>query len=107
LVARAALSSRTTILTYVDRQILAIIKPILDEQMIEPTSNTGLTSPCSKAAYAVGLASSAGWSTGSAPGWASAFPSWRGASRPPSHALVATVGGFCAGPRWPWGPGLF
>ncbi len=84
-----------TTVNYIDRQILAIIKPILDEEMHWTNEQYGLTLTLFQGAYAVSLMVF-GWIVdryGAKPGYQLSIVAWSLAAM--GHALVGSVGGFC------------
>src|SRR3954466_11030330 len=83
-----------TTINYIDRQILALIKPILDEQLHWTNEQYGLTTAFFSAAYAVSLLVF-GWFVdkfGTKIGYAVSIAMWSVAAL--CHAFVASIGGF-------------
>src|SRR5436190_17093588 len=83
-----------TTINYIDRQILALIKPILDEQLHWTNEQFGLTNAFFQLSYAVSLLIF-GWVVdrfGTKIGYAASIAAWRGAAL--GHALVSTIRGF-------------
>ena len=83
-----------TTINYIDRQILAIIKPILDEQLQWTNEQYGLTVSLFQGAYAVSLLLF-GWMVdrfGTKVGYAVSIAAWSVAAV--GHALVSTIAGF-------------
>ena len=83
-----------TTINYIDRQILALIKPILDEQLHWTNEQYGLTTSFFSAAYAVSLLIF-GWFVdkfGTKIGYAVSIAAWSVAAV--CHAFVASIGGF-------------
>ncbi len=83
-----------TTINYIDRQILAIIKPILDEQLHWSNEQYGLTVSLFQGAYAVSLLVF-GWIVdrfGTKIGYAVSITAWSVAAI--GHALVASISGF-------------
>jgi ACS family hexuronate transporter-like MFS transporter len=83
-----------TTINYIDRQILALIKPILDEQLHWTNEQYGLTVSLFQGAYAVSLLIF-GWMVdrfGTKIGYAVSITAWSVAAI--GHALVASIGGF-------------
>jgi len=84
-----------TTINYIDRQILAIIKPILDEEMHWSNEQYGLTLTLFQGAYAVSLLLF-GWVVdryGAKLGYQISIVAWSVAAM--AHALVSSVAGFC------------
>ena len=85
-----------TTINYVDRQILALIKELLDKELGWSNEQFGLVNSAFQAAYAVGFIAF-GWFIdryGTKIGYAVSIALWSVAAM--SHALVASVGGFFA-----------
>src|SRR5947199_2020066 len=83
-----------TTINYIDRQILALIKPILDEKLKWTNEDYGNVNSVFQGAYACGLLFF-GWFVdrfGTKMGYAISIAAWSVAAI--SHALVTTVGGF-------------
>jgi ACS family hexuronate transporter-like MFS transporter len=85
-----------TTINYIDRQILALIKPILDEQLHWTNEQFGYTNAFFQLSYAVSLMIF-GWFVdkfGTKIGYAVSIAAWSVAAI--GHALVASIGGFYA-----------
>jgi MFS transporter, ACS family, aldohexuronate transporter len=83
-----------TTINYIDRQILALIKPILDDQLHWTNEQYGMTTSYFSAAYAVSLLIF-GWFVdkfGTKIGYAVSIAMWSVAAI--GHALVGSVNGF-------------
>lgn len=83
-----------TTINYIDRQILALIKPILDEQLKWTNEQYGLTNSLFQGAYALSLLIF-GWIIdrfGTKIGYAVSIAAWSLAAL--GHALVNSIGGF-------------
>lgn len=83
-----------TTINYIDRQILALIKPILDEKLQWTNEDYGNVNSVFQGAYAVGLLIF-GWFVdrfGTKVGYAVSIAAWSVAAV--GHSLVTTVGGF-------------
>jgi ACS family hexuronate transporter-like MFS transporter len=83
-----------TTINYIDRQILGLIKPILDEQLHWSNEQYGNTQAFFSAAYALSLLGF-GWFVdrfGTKIGYAVSIIAWSAAAL--GHALVSTVTGF-------------
>ena len=83
-----------TTVNYIDRQILSLLKPILDEQLKWTNEEFGIVNAAFQAAYAVGLLAF-GWfidKYGTKIGYAVSIAAWSDAAL--GHALVGSVGGF-------------
>ena len=101
-----ALLFLATTINYVDRQILSLLKPILDVQLGWTNEQFGMVNSAFQASYAVGLLGF-GWVIdryGAKLGYAVSISAWSLAAL--GHALVSTVSGFyvariCLG----WGEG--
>lgn len=89
-----ALLFAATTVNYIDRQILALIKPILDEQLHWTNEQFGYINGAFQGAYAVGLLVF-GWFIdryGTKIGYAVSIAAWSAAAI--GHALVFSIGGF-------------
>ncbi len=85
-----------TTINYIDRQILALIKPILDEQLHWTNEQFGYTNAFFQLSYAVSLLFF-GWFVdrfGTRIGYAVSIAAWSLAAI--GHALVGSIGGFYA-----------
>jgi ACS family hexuronate transporter-like MFS transporter len=85
-----------TAINYIDRQILALIKELLDRELGWTNEQFGLVNSAFQGAYAVGLLGF-GWFVdryGTRIGYAVSIVMWSIAAM--AHALVASVGGFFA-----------
>ncbi len=85
-----------TTINYVDRQILALIKPILDDQLHWTNEQFGLTNGLFQGAYAFSLLGF-GWFIdrfGTKIGYATSIAAWSIAAL--GHALVFSISGFYA-----------
>jgi ACS family hexuronate transporter-like MFS transporter len=83
-----------TTINYIDRQILALLKPILDEELHWTNAQYGALNSFFQGAYAVSLLFF-GWFVdrfGIKKGYAASIFAWSVAAI--GHALVSTVGGF-------------
>ncbi|MGB2866829.1 MAG: MFS transporter [Bacteroidota bacterium] len=83
-----------TTVNYIDRQILALLKPMLDIQLGWTNEEFGLVNAAFQGAYAVGLLAF-GWfidKYGTKIGYAVSIAAWSVAAL--GHALVASVSGF-------------
>src|SRR3954468_23128180 len=83
-----------TTINYIDRQILSLIKPILDDQLHWTNEQYGLTTSYFSAAYAVSLLIF-GWFVdkfGTKIGYATSITMWSVAAL--CHAFVASISGF-------------
>ena len=83
-----------TTINYIDRQILSLLKPILDEQLKWTNEEFGLVNSAFQGAYAIALLFF-GWfidKYGTKVGYAVSITVWSVAAL--GHALVASVGGF-------------
>jgi ACS family hexuronate transporter-like MFS transporter len=83
-----------TTINYIDRQILSLIKPILDEQLHWTDSQFGLVNSAFQGAYGVSLLIF-GWLVdrfGTKAGYAVSIAAWSVMAM--AHALVGSVGGF-------------
>lgn len=91
-----ALLFLATTINYVDRQILSLLKPILDDQMQWTNEEFGLINSAFQGAYGVSLLVF-GWFIdryGTKIGYAVSIAVWSAAAL--GHALVSSVGGFLA-----------
>lgn len=89
-----ALLFLATTINYIDRQILSLLKPILDEQLKWTNEEFGIVNAAFQAAYAVGLLAF-GWfidKYGTKVGYAVSIAAWSLAAL--GHALVSSVSGF-------------
>ena len=89
-----ALLFAATTINYIDRQILALIKPILDEQLHWTNEQFGYINGAFQGAYAVGLLIF-GWFIdryGTKIGYAVSIAAWSAAAI--GHALVFSISGF-------------
>ncbi len=85
-----------TTINYIDRQILSLIKPMLDEQLHWSDSQFGLVNSAFQGAYGVSLLLF-GWLVdrfGTRLGYAVSIAAWSVMAM--AHALVGSVGGFIA-----------
>src|SRR4051794_8684235 len=85
-----------TTINYVDRQILSLLKPILDEKLGWTNEQFGAVNSAFQAAYAVSLLGF-GWFVdryGTRLGYAVSIAAWSLAAV--AHALISSVGGFFA-----------
>lgn len=83
-----------TTINYIDRQILSLIKPILDEELQWTNEQFGLVNSIFQGAYGIGLLFF-GWLVdrfGAKAGYAISITAWSVAAM--AHALVASVPGF-------------
>jgi len=83
-----------TTINYVDRQILSLLKPILDEQLGWTSTQFGMINSAFQASYGVSLFFF-GWFIdrfGTKAGYAVSIGAWSIAAM--SHALVNSIGGF-------------
>lgn len=83
-----------TTINYIDRQILALLKPILDDELQWTNTEYGAVNAAFQFAYAVGLLGF-GWfvdRVGPKIGYGVSIFAWSLAAA--AHGLVATVGGF-------------
>ncbi len=83
-----------TTINYMDRQILSLIKPILDDQLHWTDTQFGAVNSAFQAAYAISLLFF-GWfidKYGTRIGYAVSIAAWSLAAA--GHALVASIGGF-------------
>jgi ACS family hexuronate transporter-like MFS transporter len=85
-----------TTINYIDRQILSLIKPILDEELKWSNEEFGLVNSAFQGAYAIGLLFF-GWFVdkfGEKVGYAVSIISWSFAAM--GHSFVSSVNGFFA-----------
>jgi MFS transporter, ACS family, hexuronate transporter len=85
-----------TTINYIDRQILSLIKPILDEQLQWSNEDFGMVNSAFQGAYGIGLLAF-GWFIdryGTKIGYAVSIAAWSVAAV--GHALVGSIGGFFA-----------
>jgi MFS transporter, ACS family, hexuronate transporter len=85
-----------TTINYIDRQILSLIKPILDEELKWSNEQFGLVNSAFQGAYAIGLLFF-GWFVdkfGEKVGYAVSIVSWSLAAM--GHSFVSSVNGFFA-----------
>ena len=83
-----------TTINYIDRQILSLLKPILDDQLHWTNAEFGMVNSAFQGAYGVSLLIF-GWlidKYGTKIGYAISIAAWSLAAM--GHALVGTVGGF-------------
>jgi MFS transporter, ACS family, hexuronate transporter len=83
-----------TTVNYIDRQILSLLKPILDDQLHWTNEEFGIVNSAFQGAYGIGLLIF-GWFIdrfGTKLGYAVSIAAWSVAAI--SHAFVSTVGGF-------------
>ncbi len=83
-----------TTINYIDRQILSLLKPILDDQLKWTNTEFGYINSAFQAAYAIGLLIF-GWfidKYGTKIGYAVSIAAWSVAAL--GHALVSSIGGF-------------
>jgi len=85
-----------TTVNYMDRQILSLLKPILDNQLRWTNAQFGMVNAAFQAAYAVGLISFGALidRVGTRIGYAVSISAWSLAAM--AHALVGSVNGFFA-----------
>jgi ACS family hexuronate transporter-like MFS transporter len=91
-----ALLFLATSINYIDRQILSLLKPILDQQLGWSNAQFGMVNSAFQGAYAFGLLFF-GWFIdrfGTKIGYAVSIAAWSLAAA--SHAFAASVGGFFA-----------
>ncbi len=83
-----------TTVNYIDRQILALLKPMLDLQLGWTNEQFGYVNAAFQGAYGLGLLGFGAWvdRRGTKIGFAVAIAAWSAAAM--GHALVYTVGGF-------------
>jgi len=89
-----ALLFAATTVNYMDRQILSLLKPILDDQLHWSNEQFGYVNSAFQGAYAVGLLCF-GWfidKYGTKLGYAVSIAAWSVAAM--GHALVFSIGGF-------------
>ncbi len=89
-----ALLFLATTINYVDRQILALLKPILDEELGWTNEQFGAVNAAFQGAYAVGLLAFGAFidRVGTKLGYAVSIAAWSVAAM--GHALVGSVSGF-------------
>jgi len=83
-----------TTINYIDRQILSLLKPILDEQLLWTNAEFGMVNSAFQGAYGLSLLGF-GWFIdrfGTKIGYAVSIAAWSVAAM--GHALVGSVGGF-------------
>jgi ACS family hexuronate transporter-like MFS transporter len=83
-----------TTINYIDRQILSLIKPILDDQLHWTNAQFGMVNSFFQGAYGIGLISF-GWfidKFGTKIGYAVSIAAWSVAAI--GHSLVGSIGGF-------------
>jgi len=83
-----------TTINYIDRQILSLLKPILDEQLHWTNAEFGLVNSAFQGAYGISLLGF-GWFIdrfGTKIGYTVSIVAWSVAAM--AHALVGSVGGF-------------
>jgi len=83
-----------TTINYIDRQILSLLKPILDEQLHWTNAEFGLVNSAFQGAYGISLLGF-GWFIdrfGTKIGYTVSIVAWSAAAM--GHALVGSVGGF-------------
>jgi ACS family hexuronate transporter-like MFS transporter len=85
-----------TTVNYMDRQILSLLKPILDNELKWTNAQFGMVNAAFQAAYAIGLLSFGALidRVGTKIGYAVSIAAWSLAAM--SHALVGSVNGFFA-----------
>jgi MFS transporter, ACS family, hexuronate transporter len=85
-----------TTVNYMDRQILSLLKPILDNELKWTNAQFGMVNAAFQAAYAVGLVSFGALidRVGTKIGYAVSIAAWSVAAM--GHALVGSVNGFFA-----------
>src|ERR1041385_3528808 len=85
-----------TTVNYIDRQILSLLKPILDSELGWTNEQFGMVNAAFQAAYAIGLFAFGAFidRVGTKIGYAVSIAAWSIAAM--SHALVGSVGGFFA-----------
>ncbi|MDB6169583.1 MAG: transporter [Verrucomicrobia bacterium] len=83
-----------TTINYIDRQILSLIKPILDQELGWTNEKFGYVNSAFQGAYAIGLLAFGSFIDrfGTKIGYAVSIAAWSVAAM--GHALVATIGGF-------------
>jgi ACS family hexuronate transporter-like MFS transporter len=91
-----ALLFLATTINYMDRQILSLVKPILDGELGWSNQEFGAVNAAFQASYAVGLLAFGAFidRAGTKIGYAVSIAAWSLAAM--SHALVGSVGGFFA-----------
>src|SRR5271157_495208 len=83
-----------TSINYIDRQILSLLKPILDNELHWTSTQFGFINSCFQGAYAIGLVTF-GWFIdrfGTKIGYGISITAWSIAAV--AHSLVGNVGGF-------------
>src|SRR5262245_55358643 len=91
-----ALLFLATTINYIDRQILSLIKPILDDELGWSNEDFGIVNSVFQGAYGIGLVFF-GWFVdryGSKTGYTVSIVAWSIAAL--GHAIVATMSGFVA-----------
>src|ERR1700722_11815853 len=85
-----------TTVNYMDRQILSLLKPLLDTELKWTNAQFGMVNAAFQAAYAIGLLSFGALidRVGTKIGYAVSIAAWSLAAM--SHALVGSVNGFFA-----------
>jgi ACS family hexuronate transporter-like MFS transporter len=85
-----------TTINYADRQVLSLLKPLLDDQLHWSNADFGVINAFFQAAYAVGLLGAGWWVDrfGEKIGYTVSIAIWSLAAM--SHALVGSVHGFLA-----------
>src|SRR6187200_1950193 len=91
-----ALLFLATTVNYLDRQILSLLKPILDGELHWTNAQFGEVNAAFQAAYAVGLLGFGAFIDryGTRVGYALSIAAWSAAAV--GHAFVSSVGGFFA-----------
>jgi MFS transporter, ACS family, hexuronate transporter len=89
-----ALLFLATTINYIDRQILALLKPVLDDTLHWTNEQFGQVNSAFQAAYAVGLLAFGAFVArfGSRIGYAVSITAWSAAAV--AHAAVGSIGGF-------------
>ena len=89
-----ALLFLATTINYIDRQILALLKPVLDDKLHWTNEQFGQVNAAFQAAYAVGLLGFGAFIDrfGSRIGYAMSTTVWSAAAV--AHAAVGSIGGF-------------
>jgi len=85
-----------TTINYIDRQILSLLKPILDVELGWTNEQFGLVNAAFQAAYAIGLMAFGAFidRVGTKIGYAVSIAAWSVAAM--GHALIGSIGGFVA-----------
>jgi ACS family hexuronate transporter-like MFS transporter len=85
-----------TTINYIDRQILSLLKPLLDNELGWTNEQFGMVNAAFQAAYAVGLMGFGVFidRAGTKIGYAVSIAAWSLAAM--GHALISTIGGFMA-----------